>query len=67
MDQDTFEWGIREMMGNKKNLVNSMTRDMYFLGRILSAKYRYLNIGYMIFMVGMIVSILAFGISFIAH
>ncbi len=65
MDLSVYEWGIQEMMYDKEYLYKSMTKDIYFLGRVLAAKYRYLNIGYRIFMYGLIVSIIAFAVSFL--
>jgi len=65
MDLDTYEWGIREMMYDKDYLYKSMTKDIYFLGKVLARKYRFLNIGYRVFMYGLLASVLAFGISFL--
>ena len=68
MEWESYEWGIKEMMYDKEYLYRSMTKDIYFLGKVLAAKYHYLNIGYKVFMFGMIGSVLAFGISFfLAH
>jgi len=41
-----------------------MSRDLYFLGIVLAKKYQYLIICYNIFMYGLIISMLAFGVSF---
>lgn len=59
-----YEWGVREMMQDNDYLYKTLTRDVYYLGKVLANKYRYLNIGYMIFMYGLIVSVAAFAISF---
>jgi len=64
MDLKTFNWAVREVMNDNDYLYNSMTRDIYCLGKVLAVKYRYLNIGYKVFMFGLIASVLAFGISF---
>jgi len=65
MELDKYEWAVQEMMYDKEYLYKSMTKDIYFLGKVLALKYRYLNIGYRIFMYGLIASIIAFAISFI--
>jgi predicted metal-dependent HD superfamily phosphohydrolase len=65
MGWESYEWGIQEIMHDREYLYKSMTKDIYYLGKVLAAKYRYLNIGYRIFMYGMIASVLAFAISFI--
>src|SRR4030095_4609225 len=65
MELDKYEWAVQEMMYDKEYLYKSMTKDIYFLGKVLALKYRYLNIGYRIFMYGLIASIIAFAISFL--
>jgi predicted metal-dependent HD superfamily phosphohydrolase len=65
MELSKYEWAIQEMMYDKEYLYKSMTKDIYFLGKILAAKYRYLNIGYRIFMYGLLASVAAYGISFL--
>jgi predicted metal-dependent HD superfamily phosphohydrolase len=68
MGWEPYEWGIQEIMYDKDYLYKSMTKDIYFLGKVLAAKYRYLNIGYKVFMFGLIASVVAFGVSFfLAH
>ncbi|MBS1597933.1 MAG: HD domain-containing protein [Bacteroidetes bacterium] len=64
MDLKTYHWGVRELMNDPDYLYSSMTRDIYFLGKVLAVKYRYLNIGYKVFMFGLVASVIAFGISF---
>jgi predicted metal-dependent HD superfamily phosphohydrolase len=65
MDRNDYERGIQEMMCDKDYLHKSTTRDIYFLGKVVAAKYRCLNIGYRIFMYGLITSVIAFGVSFL--
>jgi predicted metal-dependent HD superfamily phosphohydrolase len=64
MELELFEGGIQEIMYDKEYLYKTMMRDLYFLGKVLAVKYRYLHIGYRVFMYGLIVSVLAFAISF---
>ena len=59
-----FEWAMNEMMKDKDYLYSSMTKDLYFLGLVLDKKYKILRITYTVFMTGIIVSVLAFAISF---
>jgi hypothetical protein len=40
-----------------------MVKDIYFLGVVLARKYRLLRISYNIFMFGMILAVIAFGIA----
>ena len=65
MHLDEFDWGMKEMMKDKEFLYGSMIKDFYFLGQVLGKKYRYLSHCYLVFMYGLILSVLAFGISFL--
>ena len=64
MKFDEYEWAIGEMLSDKDYVYNSLTKDLYFLGKVLDRKYRILRNTYTVFMVGMIISVLAFAISF---
>jgi predicted metal-dependent HD superfamily phosphohydrolase len=64
MDLRTYDWGVKEIMNDKEYLYSSMTRDVYYLGKVLAGKYRYLNVGYKIFMYGLIASVLTFALCF---
>ena len=59
-----FEWGIDYLIDNEDALYNSLTKDLYFLGLVLERKYRLLRITYTVFMIGIIISALAFVISY---
>lgn len=64
LEPETYESGIGEMMKDKEYLYKTLTKDVYYLGKVLAVKYKYLNIGYMIFMCGIIGAVLSFGVSF---
>jgi hypothetical protein len=40
-----------------------MMMDIYYLGVVLARKYRYLRIAYTVFMWGLILSVIAFGLA----
>lgn len=61
---EDFEWGMKEMMKDSEYLYGSMIKDLYFLGRVLGMKYRYLRISYNIFMFGLIIAVVAYVIAF---
>ncbi len=65
MDLDDFQWGMTEMIRDSDFLYSSMTRDLYFLGKVLAKKYRFLSICYNVFMYGIIFVVLVFTIVFI--
>jgi predicted metal-dependent HD superfamily phosphohydrolase len=64
MELNDFEWGISEMMQDRNYLYGSLTKDLYFLGLVLNRKYKILRLTYTVFMIGIIVSVIAFAISF---
>jgi len=63
MDIEVFHNGMMEMIKDSEFLYSSLTRDLYYLGVVLSKKYTYLRICYGIFMYGLISAVLFFGIS----
>lgn len=64
MTLEDFEWGVDYLIENDDVLYNSLTKDLYFLGLVLERKYRILRITYRVFMVGIIVSAIAFVFSY---
>jgi predicted metal-dependent HD superfamily phosphohydrolase len=60
-----YDWAMKEMMSDRDYLNSSMIKDIYYLGVVLARKYKYLRISYNIFMFGLIIAILAFGIAFV--
>ncbi|MFC5193825.1 Pycsar system effector family protein [Bizionia hallyeonensis] len=64
MKLEEFEWAIDELLKDKNYIYSSLTKDLYYLGKVLDRKYRILRITYSIFMIGIIISVLAFAISF---
>ena len=64
MKLEEFEWAMQEMMQDKDYLYGSLTKDLYFLGLVLNRKYNLLRLTYTVFAVGIVVSVVAFGIAF---
>lgn len=64
MPLEDFQDGMVEMINDSDYLYKSLMKDLYFLGIVLDKKYKLLRIAYNIFMVGIIVSVLAFIVSF---
>ena len=64
MSLGEFEWAMNEMLGDKEYIYSSLTKDLYFLGLVLQRKYKILRLTYTIFMIGILVSVSAFAISF---
>ena len=64
MSLNEYEWAIQELVKDKEYIYSSLTKDLYFLGLVLNRKYKILRLTYTIFIIGIVISVLAFGISF---
>ena len=64
MNLKDFEWAMGEMMEDRDYLYSAMKKDLYFLGLVLNRKYKILRLTYTIFMIGIIVSVIAFTVAF---
>ncbi len=60
---EDFKWGMGIMMRDPEYLYGSLIKDVYYLGVVLGKKYRLLRIAYNIFMVGVVISVIAFTIA----
>ncbi|MBO6516115.1 MAG: phosphohydrolase [Bacteroidia bacterium] len=63
MSLEEFEWSIGELMQDKDYLYNSLTRDLYYLGKVLNRKYTLLRYSYYLFVTGLLVAITFFFLS----
>ncbi|MBK8340597.1 MAG: phosphohydrolase [Flavobacteriales bacterium] len=59
MKYPDFKWGMEQVMNDRDYLYGSMTKDLYYLGKVLHKKYRYLNLTYSIFAIGLVLSVAA--------
>lgn len=59
-----YEWAIQELVKDKEYIYTSLTKDLYFLGLVLSRKYSILRWTYTIFMIGIVISVMSFAIAF---
>lgn len=60
---EQYDAAMREMMLDTDYLYGSLIKDIYFLGVVLGRKYKLIRIAYNVFMIGIILSVLAFGIA----
>ncbi len=60
---DKYERAMRTMMKDSDYLYSSIVQDIYQLGIVLGRKYRLIRLAYTIFMIGIIASVLAFGVA----
>lgn len=63
MKLQDYEWAIQELIKDQTYVYTSLTKDLYFLGLVLNRKYRLLRWTYTIFMIGMILSVIAFFVA----
>lgn len=64
MELKNFESAISDMLKDKDYIYSSLTKDLYYLGVVLERKYSILRWTYTVFMTGIILSVIAFGIAF---
>ncbi|MEO6949524.1 MAG: Pycsar system effector family protein [Ginsengibacter sp.] len=60
---EQYDLAMRELMMDTDYLYGTLVKDIYFLGIVLGRKYKLIRLAYNIFMVGIIISVLAFGIA----
>lgn len=60
MDVEDYEWSMKQVMKDADYLYGSMIKDIYYLGKVLGKKYKYLRIAYNIFMFGFVIAVLSF-------
>ena len=58
-----YEWGMREMMKDQDYLYGMLITDIYHLGVVLGRKYKLIRLAYTVFMIGIIISVLAFALA----
>ena len=63
MSLNDYEWGIEELMKDGDYLYKTLSRDLYFLGKVLNRKYVLLRYSYYIFVIGLSLSIVLFLLS----
>ena len=63
MKLEQYNWAMTELIKDKDYIYSSLTKDLYFLGIVLERKYRILRWTYTVFMTGMIISVIVFGIA----
>lgn len=64
MPLEEYDWAMNEMMKDRDYLYSTMIKDLYYLGLVLQRKYKLLRIAYNFFMIGIIITVIAFVIAF---
>ena len=60
---ESFKNAIKRTVESKDAIYEMLTMDLYYLGSVLSRKYRILRWTYTIFMIGIIMSVISFGVA----
>ena len=60
MTIDQYEEAVDAVLRDGELLYGNMVRDLYYLGKVLDKKYRYLTLSYNIFMGGFIITVVTF-------
>jgi predicted metal-dependent HD superfamily phosphohydrolase len=64
---EEYSSAMKKMMIDTDYLYGSLVKDIYYLGVILGRKYKLIRLAYNIFMIGIIVSVIAFVIAISIH
>ncbi len=59
-----YQKGMQQVMSDEKDLDGAIMRDLFFLGRSLGKKYTQLRVCYNIFMVGVVVTVVVYGVCY---
>ena len=64
MNFNEYQDGLQHVVADEENLEGSIMRDLYFLGKSLGKKYNQLRMCYNLFMIGIIITVIVFVISY---
>lgn len=57
---EEYDWAMHYMIRDSDYLYSAVIKDIYFLGKVLNTKYRFIRAAYIVFTIGIIVSVIAF-------
>ncbi|UKB84679.1 DUF5706 domain-containing protein [Chryseobacterium sp. MEBOG06] len=63
---EDYHNAMKDLIKDRDYIYDSMVKDLYYLGKVLERKYKLLSITYKIFMAGIIISVLSFGVAFLS-
>jgi predicted metal-dependent HD superfamily phosphohydrolase len=62
---EEYEWGMSQMMRDQDYLYGALIKDIHQLGVVLGRKYKLIRLAYNVFMIGIIISVIAFLVAVI--
>ena len=63
LEPNEFKEKLRSIIVDKQSIYDSLSMDLYYLGKVLKKKYQLLRWTYTVFMFGIILSVIAFAIA----
>ena len=60
---DEYAWAMNFLLTDKDYIHGTQIMDIYYLGKVLGRKYKFIRIAYTIFMIGIISSAIAFTLA----
>lgn len=63
LDLDVYIDGMKELMDDDDYLYETLMKDLYYLGKVLNKKYYYLRLCYTVFVIGIVLSVIAYMVS----
>ncbi|WP_432411001.1 Pycsar system effector family protein [Rasiella sp. SM2506] len=67
MKLEEYEWAVKHMQQEGEEIYKVLTKDLYFLGKVLDKKFRLLNITYGFLIVGVVLSVAVYIWAFYKH
>lgn len=64
MPYEQYEDAVKEMIDDSESIYEALTKDLYLLGKVLARKYKLLRMTYTVFLVGTVISVLAFVVAY---
>jgi hypothetical protein len=65
LDYDEYEDAVKEMMKDDDHLYSTLLKNQYELGKILSKKFKLVRMAYNVFMIGIIITVVAFLVKYL--
>ena len=60
IELDEFQEFMKDLLASNESIYIALNNDMYFLGKIVLRKFRLLRLAYVIFLVGMLITVSSF-------
>lgn len=67
MKLDEYEWAVKHMRNDSEEIYKVLTKDLYFLGKVLDKKFKLLKVTYTVLIIGVVLSVTAYIWAFYKH